>query len=719
MTFNYGAAWYPEWEPEGEWKQDLARMREAGLNTVRICEFSWEHFEPRPGEFHFDFYDAVIGRCEQLEIRIVLGIDTVRPPRWLLERYPDMLLVDQRGEPTPGTWPMHCFNHPRFAESSAPLIERLVSRYRRSPALIYYQLDNEPAYHLRGSHREGSHAYCYCKHCRRAFGEWLGRRWVDRPAPRVAVPFPEPEAMGELAWLEWRRFHDWTNVRRTEWAAAEVKRHDSVHPVTTNVMIRSQFNSRASMAAHDVYGLRLPLDVFGMDIYTDVRRDYRAADSMAYAISDRLGGSRGYHCLETQPTTMADDGGGWQTQDRGYRKHGDDRRLIPWGWRPLAFGARSLLYWVWRLQYPNVWSLARPDGTLNEFAEQTRRLSEEFARAWPAIEGSELLPSDVAILHNRDTIHLAARQGMSEVPGEAIDGAFEACWQRRILPDVLDERLAVEGALARYKVVLAPFLLVLSAPLSRAVRDYVERGGTLVWDARSGSYGEGEGGFREFSGSSQWKLSMFRVPADGFDELMGYRLLASYASQPGVAPTAALQASVGGLAAGAEFEGHGFVDELEPAPSAEVLARFAAGGAALVRAQAGRGRAIACATDLFRAAHHGAPGAASLVESLVREAGALPWAAVEGVDPGCAKQLEIVLRRKDGRLLLFALNANATALSPRVTLPQALRGGRELLTGRAADVSGHDVELSLEPYQVAVVELERTHFGTAVARPTG
>lgn len=368
-------------------------------------------------------------------------------------------------------------------------------------------------------------------------------------------------------------------------------------------------------------------------------------------------------------------------------------------------GARSLLYWVWRLQYPNVWSLARPDGTLNEFAAQTRRLSEEYARAWPAIEGSELVASEVAILHNRDTIHLAARQGMPEVPGEAIDGAFEACWQRRILPDVLDEGLAVEGALARYKVVLAPFLLIMSAPLARAVRDYVERGGTLVWDARSGSYGEGEGGFREFSGSSQWKISMSRVPASGFDELMGYRALAAYAGEPGAAPTATLDAAIGPLPAGSTFGGYAFVDELEPAVSAEVLARFADGKPALVRRTAGKGRTVACATDVFRAAHHDCEDSAALVEALAGEAGVLPWAVVQGVEDRHAKQLEIVLRRKGDRLLLFALNANPAPVSPRVTLRQAVRGGNDLLTGSAVAASGHGVELSLAPYQVAVVEL--------------
>jgi beta-galactosidase GanA len=329
-VFYYGTAWYPEWEPEGEWRSDLDNMKRAGLNTVRIAEFSWEHLEPRPGEFHFELYDQVMARCEELGIWVVLGIDSVRPPVWLFEQYPDIHLVDQAGRPAPGSWPMHCFNHPGFLKTSARFIERVVNRYKGSPALVYYQLDNEPAYHARGSHRDRATCYCYCAHCQRAFRTWLSRRYPEQGMLRVPSPLPEPEVMGELLWLEWRRFHDETNVRRTAWVGQEVKRHDPDHAVTTNIMVGSQFGAGASRAAHDVYALGRVLDIYGMDIYTDVRRDYRPTDAMIYAISDRLGGDQGYHCLETQPTTCAVPEGGWTDQQRGFRKYGDDRRLIPW-----------------------------------------------------------------------------------------------------------------------------------------------------------------------------------------------------------------------------------------------------------------------------------------------------------------------------------------------------------------------------------------------------
>lgn len=95
--FPLGVAWYPEWEPPGAWEADLIDMREAGLNTVRICEFSWEHIQAEPHRFDFTLYDAVVRRCEELELGIVLGVDTVRPPNWVFQRYPDMHLLDNLG----------------------------------------------------------------------------------------------------------------------------------------------------------------------------------------------------------------------------------------------------------------------------------------------------------------------------------------------------------------------------------------------------------------------------------------------------------------------------------------------------------------------------------------------------------------------------------------------------------------------------------------------
>ena len=702
--FHFGAAWYPEWEPKDEWRRDLERMLESGLNTVRICEFSWEHFEPRQGEYHFDFYDEVLRRCGELGIWVVLGIDTVRPPLWLFERYPDIALVDQLGQPAPGSWPAHCFNHPAFGEVSAPFIERFVRRYCGSRSLVYYQLDNEPAYHYHGGHRGGQNVYCYCAHCQRKFAGWLSTRYPNGGGPRLASRIPEMDATGELLWLEWRRFHDETILRRVAWVAGEVKRHDPNHPVTTNIMVGSQFTPGASYASHDVYSLGRLLDVYGMDYYTDTRRDYCPTDAMIYSISDRLGGPKGYHCLETQPTTMAVPEGGWQNQDRGYSKHGDDRKLLAWGWRPMAFGARSLLYWVWRLQYRNVWAIARPDGTPTEFAAQTRRLAEGFGRVWPSVEGSLSPAAEAAIIHSRDVIHLAARQGFPEAPGDGVLGAFTACWRQRVLPDVLDEYGALHENLARYKVIFAPCLLIVSSPLVAALRRYVENGGILVWDARSASYFDEGAGLSEFSGGYQWKIAMGSVPAAGFDAVMGYRVLQQYGTEK---PIARMEYPLGEMPSGSAFRGAIWWDECHALPGARVLATFDDGNPALIEHPFGKGRTLSFAVDFFRGVRDGARENELLLASLLFQAGVQPCARVTGVPVNSAEQLELVIRAKGSRWYLFAINANPRGVEPTIELPFSFRAARELLRGETfAKPTGSSIRLQLEPFAVAVVEFE-------------
>ena len=47
---HIGAAWHPELWPEDQWPLDVARMKEVGINRVRLFEFAWHRFEPREWE---------------------------------------------------------------------------------------------------------------------------------------------------------------------------------------------------------------------------------------------------------------------------------------------------------------------------------------------------------------------------------------------------------------------------------------------------------------------------------------------------------------------------------------------------------------------------------------------------------------------------------------------------------------------------------------------
>ncbi|MGB4217481.1 MAG: beta-galactosidase, partial [Bacillota bacterium] len=51
----YGAAYYPEDWPLEQIDQDIALMKDAGLNVMRVGEFAWSRMEPVEGQYDFEW----------------------------------------------------------------------------------------------------------------------------------------------------------------------------------------------------------------------------------------------------------------------------------------------------------------------------------------------------------------------------------------------------------------------------------------------------------------------------------------------------------------------------------------------------------------------------------------------------------------------------------------------------------------------------------------
>ena len=50
-----GTCYYPEHWDKSLWEQDLERMLEHGIATIRVGEFAWNLTEPEEGVFTFGF----------------------------------------------------------------------------------------------------------------------------------------------------------------------------------------------------------------------------------------------------------------------------------------------------------------------------------------------------------------------------------------------------------------------------------------------------------------------------------------------------------------------------------------------------------------------------------------------------------------------------------------------------------------------------------------
>lgn len=165
----HGTAYYPEqWSVECV-EQDIAYMKELGLNNVRMMEFAWSTIEKREGEFDFSLFDTVIEKLYKNGISVVLCTPTATPPRWFTLKHPDSLVVDKDGKALQHGSRAHvCINHPAFREKSRIITQKIAEHYEKNPAIIGYQLHNEPGMPI---------SQCYCESCRKEWGKYLQGRY--------------------------------------------------------------------------------------------------------------------------------------------------------------------------------------------------------------------------------------------------------------------------------------------------------------------------------------------------------------------------------------------------------------------------------------------------------------------------------------------------------------------------------------------------------------
>ena len=92
-----GICYYPEHWSKEQVAIDIPKMKEVGIRWVRIGEFAWSLIEPTPGRFEWQWLDEVLDLLDQEGLKGVLGTPTATPPKWLIDRHPDILPVDKEG----------------------------------------------------------------------------------------------------------------------------------------------------------------------------------------------------------------------------------------------------------------------------------------------------------------------------------------------------------------------------------------------------------------------------------------------------------------------------------------------------------------------------------------------------------------------------------------------------------------------------------------------
>ena len=187
-----GVCYYPEHWSEDVWESDAARMAAVGIAYVRIGEFAWSRFEPTPGDLHFDWLIRAMDVLHRHGLKVIFGTPTATPPRWMVDKHPDMLAVDAQGRQKGfGSRRHYDFSHLGYREEAGRITRMLADAIGEHPALAGWQTDNE--YGCHGT------TYSYSPAARAGFQLWLADKYGTVNALN--------KAWGNVFWsMEYNRF---------------------------------------------------------------------------------------------------------------------------------------------------------------------------------------------------------------------------------------------------------------------------------------------------------------------------------------------------------------------------------------------------------------------------------------------------------------------------------------------------------------------------------
>ena len=139
-----GTYYYPEQWPREEWERDFDGIAAMGLQMVHMGEFAWFSMEPREGEITLDWLGECVEMASKRKLGVILCTPTAAPPIWLVEKYPDVLPIDEAGRRARFGGRRHYSpTSPAMKEAAARIVTALAERFGKHPAVIGWQVDNE------------------------------------------------------------------------------------------------------------------------------------------------------------------------------------------------------------------------------------------------------------------------------------------------------------------------------------------------------------------------------------------------------------------------------------------------------------------------------------------------------------------------------------------------------------------------------------------------
>ena len=481
----WGVDYYPEHWPKERWAVDASMMREMGITVVRMAEFSWQKFEPREGEFHFEDLDEAIDVLAKEGIDCILGTPSAAPPAWIIERNPEIEPVDSADHVHHFGGRHHdCQSNPVYREHIRRYVTAFAKHYADNPHVIGWQVDNE----LGNSHGD----LCYCPSCENRFRQWLKGKygtveelnrcwgtafWSQGYDSFDQVPAPRNTASGHNPshQLDWKRFCSDLVCEFHQFQADILRQCAPGKFITHNMMGFANkvsyydLGKQLEFASHDQYPgghFHWNQRAFRADFHGAELDMIRAVKGQPYWLMEQQSGITGWEIVGAAP--KPGQLGLWAMQSIA---HGADT-VVFFRWRSCLMGTEQ--YWHGILPHSGI--PGRYYRELRAFMEQTGPVLRDMQGSMPRCEAAIIRSYDQEWAIDIQPHHPELRYV------NHLMTYYRALWNRNVPVDLIPEEADFSG----YRLLIAPLMFLMKPGMADRLRAYAEAGGTLVVTMRSG-----------------------------------------------------------------------------------------------------------------------------------------------------------------------------------------------------------------------------------------
>ena len=476
----YGAAYYDEYMPYDRLQQDVAMMKKAGINTVRIAESTWSTCEPQEGVFDFSHMERVMDAMEEAGINVIIGTPTYAIPTWMVKSHPDVMAETVKGRGIYGARQIMDITHPVYRFYAERVIRKLMECTAHRKCVIGFQVDNETKYYgTAGKNVQEK----FVKYLRKKFNNdldamnyefgldyWSNRinAWEDFPDVRGTIN-------GSLG-AEFEKFQRTLVDEFLSWQADivnEYRREDQF--ITHNFDFEWRGYSYGVQPDVNHYHAAKALTIAGTDIYHPTQDDLTGAEIAFGGDMTRSLKRDNYLVLETEAQGYP----GW-TPYKG--------QLRLQAYSHLASGANSVMYWHWHSihnSFETYWKgLLSHDMQENAPYREACIIGNEFSRL-----GSHLVnlkkKNDVAILVSNEALTALKWFGIEATAAgdngigynDVVRWLYDTLFKMNIECDFVWPE---SDNLDQYKAIFVPALYAAPDELLEKLKQYTANGGTLV-----------------------------------------------------------------------------------------------------------------------------------------------------------------------------------------------------------------------------------------------